>query len=162
MDRPADDFRTGITVPAFERGVYIDEPSIRHRCDGERNRTRTKDLLEPVLRESAPVLRLHQRRLRSSKIFYPLFKLLPINRSAFVETGILDCCGGGNGQQFRPAKMVLREAVGLRVTYRQKTQILPGRDQRDAEPGAKMIMSFKAFPRLFFRGIGDQDALLAG
>jgi hypothetical protein len=33
----------------------------------------------------------HQRRLRSPKIFYPLFKFLPINRSPFVETGILDC-----------------------------------------------------------------------
>src|SRR4029077_12094956 len=43
MDRPAEYFGPGIAVPAFECGVYIDEPSIRHSCDGERDRARTKD-----------------------------------------------------------------------------------------------------------------------
>ncbi len=75
-------------------------------------------------RVGAP-LRLHQRRLRSSKIFYPLFKFLPINRSPFVETGILDCRRRGDGQQFRPAEMVLREAVGLRVPDDRKPRYCP-------------------------------------
>ena len=155
IDRPAEYFFPGVPVPTLECSVYIHEPSFRHRCDGERDRARTKDLLEPVLR-------LHQRRLRSSKIFYPLFKFLPINRSPFVKTGILDCRCRRDCQQFRPTEMVLREAVGLRMPDRQKTQVLSGRHQRNAQPGAQMIMSFEGLPRLFFRSVGDQDTLLAG
>src|SRR5216684_5950368 len=154
MDRAAEYLGPGITVPTLECGVHIHEPSVRNRCDGERDRARMKDLLEPVLR-------LHQRRLRSSKIFDTLFKFLSINRSPFVKTGILDCCRRRDCQQFRPTEMVSREAVGLRMPDRQKTQVLSGRHQRNAEPGAQMIMSFEGLPRLLLRGIGDQDTLLA-
>src|SRR5882762_7431258 len=143
MDRPAEYFSSGIAVPTLECHVHIHESSIRNRCDGKRDRVRTKDLLELVFRESARLLRLRQRRLRSSKIFYAFFKFLPIDRSTFVKTGILNCRRRGDCQQFCPPEMVLGEAVGLRVSDRQKTQVLSGRDQRNAEPRAQMIMSFE-------------------
>src|SRR5580698_8961305 len=121
MDRAAEYFCPGISVATLECRVYIHEPPIRNRRDGEGDRARPKDLLEPIFRDSAALLRLHQRRLRSSKIFYSLFKFLPINGSTFVETGILDCRRRGDCQQFCPPQMVLREAVGLRMPDRQKT-----------------------------------------
>ena len=104
IDRPAEYFFPGVPVPTLECGVYIDEPSICHLCDGERDRARTKDLLEPVLR-------LHQRRLRSSKIFYPLSyngNLLVENRNGLiVNTEVFEA----NGTAERDAALVMLEQI---------------------------------------------------
>src|SRR6266849_2585709 len=147
MDGAAEHFCPGIAVPVLECCVYIQEPPFRQRCDGERNWARTKDLLELLLRDSAPFLRLQQRGLGLAKILYASFQFLAINLCAFVKTGVLDCRRRGNCQQFCPPDMVLSEAVGLRVADGKKSQVPPGRDQRNAQPGAQMCMSLERLPR---------------
>src|SRR6266700_4905555 len=98
MDGAAEHFCPGIAVPLLERGIYIQEPTFRQCCDGERNWARTKDLLELLLRDSAAFLRLQQRSLGLAQVLYASFQFLAINLCAFVKTGILNCRRRGNCQ----------------------------------------------------------------
>src|ERR1700733_3106107 len=96
-----------------------------------------------------------------AKVLEPFFQFLPINRSSLVQTGVLNCCRSGDCQQFCLTEMVLSEAVGFCVTDRKKSQVLPGCDQRRAEPGAQVGVSLEGLPQWLLPGIGDQDTFLA-
>src|SRR5882762_8344756 len=57
--------------------------------------------------------------------------------------------------------MVWSEAVGLGVADGKKSQVPPGGDQRNAQPGAQMCMSLEGLPRFFLLGICQQGTSLS-
>src|SRR5437660_5908410 len=162
MDGTAENFVSRITISVLERTIHIQESALLQGGDGEGNWAGAKYLLEFLFGDLPISLRLRQGGFGLLEIGKTFFQFFTVDLSGLVKPGILDGGGGGNGQQLNPPEMFLRIAVRLGVAGRKKSQELPGRNQRGAQPRAKLLVSLERLPSFFLVRVGDQYALLFG
>lgn len=122
MNSVANQFCARIAVAALERGIDIQETAVVERGNGERDRARSKDFLKFVIGNLAALFRLFERLFCLVEIVDPLLKFGPINRSALVETRVLDRYRGWDCQKLGTPQVFAGKAVRLRVPDRKKAQ----------------------------------------